>query len=59
MDELKKEFIELGIKFGNIGASSMIGKNDGFVQLLKQEVNHNLVEFNCIFIQNLCIQKLV
>lgn len=63
MDELKKEFIELGIDFGNIvsvttdGAPSMVGKNVGFVQLLKQEVNHNLVEFHCILHQQALCAK--
>ena len=47
MNELKKEFMELDISFGNIvsvtidGSPSMIGKNNGFVKLLKEEVNHN------------------
>lgn len=64
MNELKKEFIVLGINFRNIvsvatdGAPSMIGKNAGFVQLLKQEVNHNLVEFHCILHQeSLCAKN--
>ena len=49
MNELKREFIEIGLYFGNIvsvttdGAPSRIGKNIGFVKLLKQEVNHNFV----------------
>lgn len=63
MNELKKEFIELGINFGNIvsvttdGAPSMIGKNIGFVKLLKQEVNHNIVEFHCIIHQEALCAK--
>lgn len=63
MNELKKEFIELGINFKNIvsvttdGAPNMIGKHLGFVQLLKQEVNHNLVEFHCIIHQEALCAK--
>ena len=46
MNELKREFIELCINFGNIvsattnGAVNMIEKNIGIANLLKQEVNH-------------------
>ena len=63
--ELKKEFAELGIDMQNIasittdGVHSMIGKNVGMVQLLKQELNHSFVEFHCIIHQEaLCAKSL-
>lgn len=54
MNKLKQEFIRLGItsNFRNIvsvttdGDPSIIGKNNEFVKLLKEEVNHNFVEFH-------------
>lgn len=63
MNEVKHEFMRLGINFRNIvsvatdGAPSMIGKNNGFVKLLKEEVNHNLVEFHCMIHQEALCAK--
>lgn len=53
MDKLKNELIELGIKLGNIASVKEHDskKNEGFMQLWKQDVNRNLVEFHCILHQ--------
>ena len=65
MAELTKDFVELGIDMENIvsittdDASSMIGKNVGFVKLLEQKLKRDLVKFHCIVREEtLCAKSL-
>ena len=65
MAELKKDFVELEIDMENIvsittdDAPSIIGKNVGFVKLLKQKLKRDLVKFHCIVREGtLCAKSL-
>lgn len=39
------------------GAPNMVGKNIGFIQKLKQNIKHSLIEFHCIIHQQVLCAK--
>ncbi|KAG0433849.1 General transcription factor II-I repeat domain-containing protein 2B [Dictyocoela muelleri] len=63
MDEVSKEFERLGVDLQNLvsvttdGAPSMVGKNIGFVKLLKQKIGRELISFHCIIHQEALCAK--
>jgi hypothetical protein len=58
-----KTFSELAIDVSKVvsittdGASNMVGKNVGFVKLLKDKIGHEIIPFHCIIHQEVLCAK--
>lgn len=54
MDGVHKQFINLKINIQNTvsittdGAPNMVGKHNGFIKLLSNEISHPIINFHCI-----------
>lgn len=56
----KKNYISLNkiVSIATDGAKSMTGAKKGFVSILKEKINHEVITFHCILHQEaLCAQK--